>query len=164
MLLYHLKHFSKKESWMSHQDNKDVAISLQTLKEVFDWLLPDCAKVPRHGNAKISSFVLAETAIACWGCSTQRTLTQRVREAASRGASSIPSADRTYAARGLRRPRKLRRTTRRRGEKAYLFATATAKRPLDHRWQAYLRRRWIEICRTSHRPESGRVRGTLRPR
>lgn len=68
---------------MSHQDNKDVAISLQTLKEVFDWLLPDCAKVPRHGNAKISSFVLAATAIACWGCSTQRTLTQRVREAAS---------------------------------------------------------------------------------
>ncbi len=68
---------------MSHQDNKDVAISLQTLKEVFDWLLPDCAKVPRHGNAKISSFVLAATAIACWGCSTQRTLTQRVREAAT---------------------------------------------------------------------------------
>lgn len=75
---------SEKELGMSHQDRVDRCTTGRNLEDLFQLLLPQsAASCPRHGNAKISPLTLASIAIACWGWSAQRTLTQRVQEAAA---------------------------------------------------------------------------------
>jgi hypothetical protein len=66
---------------MSHQDQEDIRTSPRNLEDVFRFLLPPHATdAARHGNAVIDAFTLAAVAIASWGWSGKRTLTQRVAE------------------------------------------------------------------------------------
>lgn len=68
---------------MPHQDDKDGRTDCQVLKEVFEFLLPreQLEGLQRHGNATFVPFVLAATAIACWGWAIERTLSERLQSA-----------------------------------------------------------------------------------
>ena len=67
---------------MPHQDARDSATNLQSLKAVLELLIPDEASCfVRHGNAKIKPYVVAAVAIACWGWTSQGTLDDRMESA-----------------------------------------------------------------------------------
>ena len=69
---------------MSHQDSMDIRTFPRDLEAVFRLLLPEkVTEFARHGNATVDAFALAAMAIACWGWSARRTLTQRMEEAAA---------------------------------------------------------------------------------
>ena len=86
---------------MSHQDNRDGCTSAGNLKELFEFLLPAAAaECPRHGNAKLGPRRLAALAIACWGWSARRTLTQRVQEAA-KAVGQLQQTDQSVSRQGL---------------------------------------------------------------
>ncbi len=71
------------------------------MEDVFRFLLPsDLKETLRHGNAVIDAFTLAAVALACWGWSTKRTLTQRVTEAAAAVQQLFPACD-TLSRQGL---------------------------------------------------------------
>lgn len=86
---------------MSHQDKGNGCTSGQTLKDIFQFLLPsNTANTTRHGNASVDGFSLAAIAIACWGWSTKRTLSQRVEEASAAVKGVFPNCQ-TVSRQGL---------------------------------------------------------------
>lgn len=67
---------------MPHQDEDHLRSNLESLKAVFDRLLPaEMAHVKRHGNARLEPWWLTAVAMTCWGWLTQGTLSERVQTA-----------------------------------------------------------------------------------
>jgi hypothetical protein len=72
-------HHQERTLGMPHQDTHQSPTNLQALKAIFGDLIPlHVDQLPRHGNATISPQSLIAVAIACWGWTTEGTLSDRV--------------------------------------------------------------------------------------
>ena len=69
---------------MPHQDKDHARINQQSVKDIFDRLLPDeITSIVRHGNATLEPIWLAAVAIVCWGWTKEDRLKDRVETACS---------------------------------------------------------------------------------
>lgn len=76
---------------MSHQDQKDLRTPLAELKELFEPIAKlEFDKVPRHGNARLSSMAITITALMTFGWNQKSTLETRF-------AIAIEAAKRSFA-------------------------------------------------------------------
>ena len=69
---------------MPHRDHAHFRMNRETLKEVFECLLPaEVSTFVRHGNAKLEPSWLAAVTVTCWGWTPLGTLNDRVAMACS---------------------------------------------------------------------------------
>ncbi|QDT25348.1 Transposase DDE domain protein [Gimesia panareensis] len=67
---------------MPHQDTEHLRINIQSMKAIFDRLIPcETSSLVRHGNASLDPGWLAAVAILCMGWTAKGTLGERVKTA-----------------------------------------------------------------------------------
>lgn len=86
---------------MPHQDDENLPGNLQSLKALFEQVLPESlAAFSRHGNATLEPPWLAAVAMVCWGFTTTGTLSDRVATACS-VVGRVLGVDTTVSRQGL---------------------------------------------------------------
>lgn len=67
---------------MPHQDTEHLRINIQSMKAIFDRLIPrETSSLVRHGNASLDPGWLSVVAILCMGWTANDTLNERVKTA-----------------------------------------------------------------------------------